>query len=163
MAVVDEIARLSVWIVVGAVVVSIVSQVALFISAIVELRRIRLRDRHQLWRRMLSSPLAPKITILVPAYNEEVAVGETGYLTIYDLGGRRVRTLLSGVQQAGPGRTTWDGRDDSGRGAATGIYLFRFESPTFHRAGQPPNNASPSSVASGTRRRCFPAARLSQA
>ena len=76
MAVVDEIARLSVWIVVGAVVVSIVSQVALFISAIVELRRIRLRDRHQLWRRMLSSPLAPKITILVPAYNEEVAVGE---------------------------------------------------------------------------------------
>ena len=35
MAVVDEIARLSVWIVVGAVVVSIVSQVALFISAIV--------------------------------------------------------------------------------------------------------------------------------
>ena len=49
MAVVDEIARLSVWIVVGAVVVSIVSQVALFISAIVELRRIRLRDRHQLF------------------------------------------------------------------------------------------------------------------
>ena len=76
MAAIDLIARISMWIVVGAVAVSVASQVGLFISAIVELRRIRLRDRHQLWRRMLASPLAPKITILVPAYNEEVAIGE---------------------------------------------------------------------------------------
>lgn len=76
MAAIELIARISMWVVVSAVVVSVLSQVVLFISAIVELRRIRLRDRHQLWRRMLASPLAPKITILVPAYNEEVAIGE---------------------------------------------------------------------------------------
>lgn len=76
MAAIDLIARISMWIVVGAVAVSVASQIGLFISAVVELRRIRLRDRHQLWRRMLASPLAPKITILVPAYNEEVAIGE---------------------------------------------------------------------------------------
>lgn len=73
---IELIARVSMWIVAGAVAISVLSQVALFISATVELRRIRLRDRHQLWRRMLASPLAPKITILVPAYNEEVAIGE---------------------------------------------------------------------------------------
>ena len=76
MPAIEVIARVSMWVVVGAVIVSVASQIALFISAIVELRRIRLRDRHQLWRRMLASPLAPKITILVPAYNEEVAIGE---------------------------------------------------------------------------------------
>ena len=66
----------SMWVVLTAVVVSIVSQIGLFTTAVIELRRIRLRDRHQLWRRMLSSPLAPKITILVPAYNEELSIGE---------------------------------------------------------------------------------------
>ena len=39
-----------------------------------ELRRIRRRDRHQLWRRLLATPLAPRITVLVPAYNEAVTV-----------------------------------------------------------------------------------------
>ncbi|MEM7287840.1 MAG: glycosyltransferase [Actinomycetota bacterium] len=75
-AVLDAVATVSMWVVLVAVVISIVSQVGLFASAVVELRRIRLRDRHQLWRRMLSSPLAPKITILVPAYNEELSIGE---------------------------------------------------------------------------------------
>ncbi len=52
-------------------------QVVIIVSAIVELRRLRQRDRHQVWRRVLASPLAPKISILVPAYNEEVTVTET--------------------------------------------------------------------------------------
>lgn len=52
-------------------------QVVIIVSAIVELRRLRQRDRHQVWRRVLASPLAPKISVLVPAYNEEVTVTET--------------------------------------------------------------------------------------
>jgi glycosyltransferase involved in cell wall biosynthesis len=52
-------------------------QLVMVLSAMVELRRIRQRDRHQIWRRVLSSPLAPKVSILVPAYNEEITVTET--------------------------------------------------------------------------------------
>jgi hypothetical protein len=48
-------------------------------------------------------------------------------LRIYDLAGRRVRNVLD--RPMGPGRhqVIWDGRDDSGRQAAHGIYLLRLE------------------------------------
>jgi flagellar hook assembly protein FlgD len=49
-------------------------------------------------------------------------------LSIYDLLGRRVRTLLDGVQPAGAQQVTWDSRDDSGRLVASGIYFYRLES-----------------------------------
>ena len=53
------------------------SQLTILGSAIFEHWRIAQRDEHQMWRRVLSSPLAPKISMLVPAYNEEVTVCET--------------------------------------------------------------------------------------
>lgn len=47
-------------------------------------------------------------------------------LRIYDAAGRLVRTLLAGVRRAeGPDEVRWDGRDDAGRGAAAGVYLYR--------------------------------------
>ncbi len=61
----------------GWVVVITAIQLVMVLSAIVEMRRLRQRDRHQVWRRVLRSPLAPRITVLVPAYNEELSVGET--------------------------------------------------------------------------------------
>jgi flagellar hook assembly protein FlgD len=39
--------------------------------------------------------------------------------------GRRVRTLLSGMQEAGEYRLGWDGRDDHGSPAAAGVYYVR--------------------------------------
>ncbi len=65
----------AVWLLFSVVVVSVLAQAALYVAAVVELRRIRQRDRHHLWRRMLSSPLAPRISILVPAHDEAVAIG----------------------------------------------------------------------------------------
>ena len=62
------------WIVFAAVVVSLAAQVALYVCAAIELHRVRRRDRHQLWRRMLTSPLAPRISVLVPAYNESASI-----------------------------------------------------------------------------------------
>ena len=44
---------------------------------------------------------------------------------VFDLRGRHVRTLVAGSLDAGTHRTTWDGRDGSGRGAAAGIYFVR--------------------------------------
>ncbi len=61
----------------GWVVAITTLQLGLVISAMVEMRRLRQRDRHQVWRRVLRSPLAPRISILVPAYNEEVTVCDT--------------------------------------------------------------------------------------
>ena len=62
------------WVVSAAVLLSLAAQVALYISAAIELHRVRRRDRHQLWRRMLTSPLAPRISVLVPAYNESASI-----------------------------------------------------------------------------------------
>jgi flagellar hook assembly protein FlgD len=45
------------------------------------------------------------------------------HLTICDVQGRRVRELLSTTLPAGEHGARWDGRDDRGRRAATGIYF----------------------------------------
>lgn len=52
-------------------------QLLIVIAAMIELRRLRQRDRHQVWRRIMGSPLVPKISVLVPAYSEEVTVVDT--------------------------------------------------------------------------------------
>ena len=50
-------------------------------------------------------------------------------LVIYNAAGQQVRTLVSGVQEAGSYRLVWDGRDQQGRLAGSGIYLVRLRSP----------------------------------
>ncbi len=49
-------------------------------------------------------------------------------LTVYNLLGQEVKTLVEGRITAGEHRVTWDGRDDSGNMCASGIYMYRFES-----------------------------------
>ncbi|MGD8394104.1 MAG: S8 family serine peptidase [Candidatus Eiseniibacteriota bacterium] len=46
-------------------------------------------------------------------------------LDIHDATGRLVRTLLDGVVPAGVHTVAWDGRDGTGRRAASGLYLAR--------------------------------------
>jgi FlgD Ig-like domain len=48
-------------------------------------------------------------------------------LAIYDIAGRRVRTLLRGELPAGARTVTWDGRDDAGLQLAAGAYVLRLE------------------------------------
>ena len=48
-------------------------------------------------------------------------------LRIFDLGGRMVRTLVAGAQEAGGHAVEWDGRDDGGRAAPDGLYFARIE------------------------------------
>ena len=48
------------------------------------------------------------------------------HLVVYDVLGRRVRTLHSGeLLTAGHYRTSWNGHDDEGRPAASGVYLYQ--------------------------------------
>lgn len=53
----------------------------------------------------------------------------TARLELFDLQGRTVRVLHDGSLPAGAGETTWDGRDQSGRPAAAGVYFLRLATP----------------------------------
>jgi hypothetical protein len=46
---------------------------------------------------------------------------------VFDVAGRKVRTLVQGVQAAGERLVTWDGRDDSGARLGAGVYMLRLD------------------------------------
>jgi hypothetical protein len=48
-------------------------------------------------------------------------------VAVYDVAGRRVRTLLDGVLAAGTHVRVWDGRTDDGAHAANGVYFVRLQ------------------------------------
>jgi hypothetical protein len=50
-------------------------------------------------------------------------------LNVYDVRGRLVRTLANGEQDAGPHQVVWMGDDVKGRRVASGVYLYRLETP----------------------------------
>lgn len=58
-------------------------------------------------------------------------------LIIYDLLGRQIHTLVDQEQPSGKYRAIWDGRDNDGRMAGSGVYFYKFwaNSPgqEFHR------------------------------
>jgi hypothetical protein len=50
-------------------------------------------------------------------------------LVVSDILGRRVRVLVDQLQEPGIHRLVWDGRDDSGRPAASGVYTALLRAP----------------------------------
>jgi flagellar hook assembly protein FlgD len=58
-----------------------------------------------------------------------IARGDAGVASVrvYDVGGRRVRTLTSGNMDAGTYRISWNGRTDHGNAVAPGVYFVRAE------------------------------------
>ena len=50
-------------------------------------------------------------------------------LELFDLTGRRIRTLLSGAVSAGERRVSWDRRDDHGVPVESGVYFARLWTP----------------------------------
>jgi subtilisin family serine protease len=53
---------------------------------------------------------------------------QSARLNVYDVQGRLVRQLLDEVRPAGANQVNWDGRDQSGRGVASGTYFARLVS-----------------------------------
>ena len=52
-------------------------------------------------------------------------------MAVYDLLGKRVRTLVAERRSAGHWHTVWDGRDSRGVPVASGIYFYTMESGRF--------------------------------
>jgi hypothetical protein len=48
-------------------------------------------------------------------------------IAVFDLAGRRVRSLVDTVQDPGHYRTPWNGKSDDGRHVGSGIYFVRYE------------------------------------
>jgi len=62
----------------------------------------------------------------------ELAEPEEVSLRVYDVVGRLVRALVEGeVVTMGRHESTWDGTDESGRTAASGVYFYRLETPLY--------------------------------
>jgi len=87
-----------------------------------------------------STPIADKFSFS-PAYpNPFNAVTSLRYqmpatnrvkITVYDILGREVRTLLNSTKEAGIHHLHWRGRDNSEKVVSSGIYFIRFESGKF--------------------------------
>ncbi|MDQ7051870.1 MAG: FlgD immunoglobulin-like domain containing protein [candidate division KSB1 bacterium] len=69
---------------------------------------------------ILSNGVNPATTI-----RYQLSVASQVEMAIYDLRGRRVRTLVRGRQSAGEHTVTWDGKDDRGQIVSSGVYLYR--------------------------------------
>ncbi len=52
-------------------------------------------------------------------------------LTIYDVAGRKVRTLVNERQRADAYRITWDGSNDTGQKVASGVYFYKLVAGKF--------------------------------
>ena len=72
------------------------------------------------------NPFNPSTTI-------NYGVPKTGEVTlsIYNLRGQLVRTLLTGVVTAGHHQILWDGADERGSRVASGIYVYRMQADGF--------------------------------
>ena len=46
-------------------------------------------------------------------------------LSIYDVSGRKIRTLVDGVRGAGAHRVEWNGVDESGQTVSAGVYYYK--------------------------------------
>ncbi len=61
---------------------------------------------------------------------------EPARLTVYDTAGRQVRTLVNGGLEPGHHDFDWDGRDHTGRAAASGVYVLSFQQGEFATSGK---------------------------
>ena len=52
-------------------------------------------------------------------------------ITVYDILGNKVRTLVSGTKKAGHHSIQWHGRNDHGQQVSTGVYWYRMQTPEY--------------------------------
>ncbi len=71
---------------------------------------------------VIPNPFNPRTSLKFEVGGSEAVHSE---VVIYDLRGRKIRGLHSGLLAPGPQTMVWDGRDDGGRNLASGVFLAR--------------------------------------
>ena len=61
----------------------------------------------------------------------EISYAALVQITIYNLIGKEVKTLLDESQPAGVHRISWDGRDHQGKASSSGIYILKMQADSF--------------------------------
>lgn len=79
--------------------------------------------------RAVPNPFNPRTSIRIELPREERVA-----LRVYDASGRLVSTLLDGRLEAGRFAVPWDGTDDAGTMAASGVYFVVLETDTFRES-----------------------------
>ena len=66
-----------------------------------------------------------------PVTTLTLAVPRDGHalLSVYDVTGRHVRTLVNRQVAIGEHEVVWNGRDDAGRSVASGVYIIHMTTP----------------------------------
>lgn len=59
------------------------------------------------------------------------AAGGQVDISVFDISGRKVSTLVQGAQAAGRHQVNWDGRDSRGQRATSGVYFVRMQTADF--------------------------------
>ncbi|MCZ6777183.1 MAG: choice-of-anchor B family protein [Ignavibacteria bacterium] len=72
------------------------------------------------------NPFNPTTTI-----NYQLSEATTVRLTIYNVLGQKIRTLVDQALGSGFHKAIWDGRSDSGLSVVSGTYIYRFEAGSF--------------------------------
>jgi photosystem II stability/assembly factor-like uncharacterized protein len=93
------------------------------LTALPDLSAVRTHERHVVTR--LSNHPNPFTSTTTISY--ALSRPSRVSLGIYDLAGRKVRAVESGRRDAGEHQAHWDGRNDTGRRVASGIYFLRLE------------------------------------
>jgi hypothetical protein len=57
-------------------------------------------------------------------------------LTVYNIKGQRVKTLVNEEMKAGKHSIQWNGKDNSNRQTATGVYFYRMETDNFKKVNK---------------------------
>jgi len=57
----------------------------------------------------------------------ELPITSTVEITIYNLMGQKLRTLISDEKEAGSYHVSWDAKDDKGNLVSSGIYLYKMK------------------------------------
>lgn len=70
-----------------------------------------------------------------PETNIQFTLGKSGYveLAVYDLRGRKVKTLVNENRDAGNHNIVWDGTNNQQRSVASGVYFYKIRSGKYSR------------------------------
>ena len=72
------------------------------------------------------NPFNPETVI-----NYDLPVRSHLSITIFNLMGQKVATVVDGYRSAGSYSIVWDGKDNNGKSLASGVYLYRMETDGF--------------------------------